>query len=142
MKADYHLISASCSLASARSDRHGFAAPPAHASRYGEQYGVTGIKTLFDRFIWSLIGTFLVVNYAHAEIQHETTTIECKLPGCQVSCVFKETSWKSFGHAESIEMTIYKNGSTKLILNKGLDGNNTIIVGPKGYICSIENQKN
>ena len=84
----------------------------------------------------------LFANPAFAMDTPETTTIECKLPGCQVSCALKRAGWRSFGTARQITMTQYENSSMKFILDKGIDGKDTILVGPEGYICNITNQKN
>ncbi|NHN76414.1 hypothetical protein HA520_03810 [Azotobacter chroococcum] len=96
---------------------------------------------IFSRVAVCVVSNMLVgVSYAAGNYTEEK--IECKLPGCQVSCAYKEANWKSFGSVDVVTMIIYDSGAIKLLLDKGIDGRTTIVTGPQGYMCSVENQRN
>ena len=72
----------------------------------------------------------------------DESNIECKMAGCIVSCGYHDQAHKHIQGVEKVKITIFSNGLTKLEIEKGIiAGKQIIILGPKGYLCSIENQK-
>ena len=70
------------------------------------------------------------------------TEHSCRFDRCQVRCANKRGQWITIGSAKKVKITIFSSGATKIVLDKGLDGLQTVVMGGDGYICSIENQKN
>jgi len=66
---------------------------------------------------------------------------KCKFNGCQIRCANKQGEWKTVGTAKKVKITIFSSGVTRLILDNGFDGIQTLVMGGSGYICSIENQQ-
>ena len=95
--------------------------------------------------IFSRMAIFIALNtligVSHAANNYTEEKIECKLPGCEISCAYKDANWKTFGRVDAVTMTMYDSGAIKMQLEKGIDGKTTIITGPQGYVCSVENQK-
>ncbi|GAB3465897.1 hypothetical protein [Azotobacter salinestris] len=95
--------------------------------------------------ILGMMSVFIALNafvgVSQATNNYTEEKIACKMSGCQISCAYKDTNWKSFGNVDSLTMTMYDSGAIKMQLEKGIDGRTTIVTGPQGYICSVENQK-
>jgi len=65
----------------------------------------------------------------------------CKINGCNIRCANKHSEWNTVGKAKKVKITIFSSGVTRIILDNGFDGVQTLVMGGSGYICSIENQE-
>jgi len=99
------------------------------------------MKNILYIHLFFLFSVSIIGGKANAATKIEETNINCRLPGCSINCILGKRNKISFGNVDSITMTIYENGITKLLLKKHMEGNSTVVVGPDGYICSIGNQK-
>jgi len=98
------------------------------------------MKTHHLKLVFLLICTGLIPTTSFGGVV-DVSNVKCNIPGCVVTCFFQETKEARIVDIDSIKVTLYSSGVTKLALDKGMDGVESIIIGPKSYMCSIDNQK-
>ncbi len=92
------------------------------------------------KLLFLFISIGLIPAHSFGEVV-DVSTIKCNIPGCVVTCFFQETREAQIVDIDSLKVILYSNGLTKLELDKGMNGMESILVGPKSYMCSIDNQK-
>ena len=93
-------------------------------------------------FVLLFLVLFLYTNpiYSSDSIVDESI-IECTHSACTVICGYPEGQLDPIEGVEKVNIQIFTNGVTKLEIEKGImKGYQTLIVGPRGYICSVKGQ--
>jgi len=97
---------------------------------------------IYKSFIFFLNLIPVFTNNVFANENNDIINYKCNISGCTVSCGYKQQDQTIISGIKSITAIIYSNGTTRLELNKGpISGSQTIIIGPKTYICNIYNRK-
>lgn len=79
--------------------------------------------------------------WAHSESAEFAKNLKCKVSKCAVKCMDKSKEWVVVGRAEAVTVNILRNGVTYFQLDKGAQGEETIIVGKDHLYCKVEGQE-
>lgn len=64
-------------------------------------------------------------------------TIQCKLSDCTLTCISKDQPNKTYGPAKEVTVEVHQGGVIKYELDRGIDGKQSVYVGPDSYMCTL-----
>jgi hypothetical protein len=67
--------------------------------------------------------------------------LKCQVSKCKVKCFTDQGEWIVVGQAEAVTINILRNGVAYFQLDKGAEGEESIIVGRDSLYCKVEDQK-
>ena len=94
------------------------------------------------RMIYFLVAALVCLpSGTNAEEQEFVKKLRCKVSECKVKCLHNNGQWVLVGKAEGVTMNILRNGVTYFQLDKGANGEETIVVGRDQLYCKVEDQE-